>query len=158
MYTDGACTNNGRGNPQAGIGVYWGRGSQYNISERLMGRQTNNRAEIHAVCKALKQAQYEMHENKVTVNTDSEFLIRSVTEWMPKWKENGWKLSTGGNVKNRADFEKLDELSAGMNVTYNYVPGHSGIEGNEKADKLAVEGSKRPYIKRRGDYDSDSDY
>uniref|UniRef100_A0A8C9ESQ9 ribonuclease H n=1 Tax=Pavo cristatus TaxID=9049 RepID=A0A8C9ESQ9_PAVCR len=74
VYTDGCCSGNGRNRARAGIGVYWGPGHPLNISERLPGRQTNQRAEIHAACKAIEQAKSQ-NIKKLIIYTDSKFTI-----------------------------------------------------------------------------------
>lgn len=125
VYTDGACFNNGRDGARAGIGVYWGPGHPSNVSERLPGRQTNNRAEIKAAETAIGQAR-DMGYNEVNVHTDSKFLTDSVNNWMPGWKRNDWKTSTGSDVVNRRDFESLERASEGMKV--NYVSIYSKLQ------------------------------
>ncbi|CAM1293726.1 RNASEH1 (predicted) [Pycnogonum litorale] len=137
VYTDGACENNGKYGARAGIGVYWGPNHQFNTSMRLPGRQTNNRAEIQAAVIALEQARQQGFDN-VVLYTDSIFLINGITKWIHKWKQNGWKLSNNEDVKNRDDFEDLEVAAHGLNVKYVHVRGHSGILGNEQADRLAV--------------------
>lgn len=82
VYTDGACSSNGRQGARAGLGVYWGDGHQLNISEPVSGRPTNNCGEIQAATQAIKQA-LENGVMKLAINTDSQFLINSVTKWMP---------------------------------------------------------------------------
>lgn len=141
VYTDGACSNNGRGNAKAGIGVYFGDDSCWNISEPLGGRPTNNRAEIHAAVRALEQIR-KMPEipEEIKLYTDSQFLINGITKWINKWKKNEWKLSTGEPVKNKEDFEALDSAREGLVVDFIHVKGHSGLKGNEEADRLAVNG------------------
>lgn len=140
VYTDGCCRRNGKGNSRAGIGVYWGSGHPNNLSERLIGRQTNNHAEIYAAIRAVQQAKA-ADITQLTIYTDSQFLINCVTEWIPKWKTNGWKLANGGSVINREELEELEDNSSGLQITYVHVDGHSGIAGNEAADKLANEGA-----------------
>lgn len=140
VYTDGCCRSNGKGNSRAGIGVFWGPGHPNNLSERLTGRQTNNRAEIYAAICAVRQAKA-AGITELMVYTDSQFLISCVTKWVPKWKDNGWKLANGGSVINREELEELENSSSGLQVTYVHVDGHSGIDGNEAADKLANEGA-----------------
>ncbi|KAH8032500.1 hypothetical protein HPB51_025953 [Rhipicephalus microplus] len=78
VYTDGACTHNGgiNGTPRAAIGVYWGPNHPMNVSERLPGQQTNNRAEIHAAVRALQQVR-SVGGRHVTIYTDSSFLINN---------------------------------------------------------------------------------
>ncbi|GAB6020761.1 Ribonuclease H1 [Chamberlinius hualienensis] len=138
VYTDGACSSNGKINSQGGIGVYWGPNNPMNVSEPLFGRQTNNRAEIMAAVRALRQAKSAGYKN-VVLHTDSQFLINGITKWIRKWKANGWKLSSGGSVINKEDFEALDDAQKGLIVRYKYVKGHSGDPGNEAADRLATQ-------------------
>ncbi|XP_070194994.1 ribonuclease H1-like isoform X2 [Littorina saxatilis] len=145
VYTDGCSTDNGFATAKAGIGVYWGPRHPDNASERLPGRQTNNRAEIHAAVFAVHQAKVKGIKNLI-LHTDSQFLINGITKWILNWKRNGWKLSSGGDVINREDFEKLDQEIKGMNIKWMHVRGHCGIEGNEAADKLANAGAKKPLV------------
>lgn len=142
VYTDGACSNNGRKSAQAGIGVFWGIGDPRNVSEPLLGRATNNRAEIHAAVRAIKDAKSSGFES-VTIKTDSQFMIDSMTKWLNGWKKRNWKLSTGGDVKNKEDFQELEKASEGIKVIWEKVAAHCGIAGNEAADRLAVEGANR---------------
>lgn len=142
VYTDGCCTHNGRSGARAGIGVYWDPDSPLNVSERLEGRATNQRAEIEAASRALEQAR-DNNIDRLTIHTDSEFTIKGVTEWMPRWKENGWKTASGGDVVNKTEFQKLDSLCEGLDVSWKHVPGHSGNPGNEMADQLARSGARK---------------
>lgn len=142
VYTDGCCFNNGKDNPCGGIGVYWGPGNPNNLSERLSGRQTNNRAEIYAAMRAIQQAKAQ-GLTELQIYTDSIFLVNCQTKWVKKWKTNGWQSSAGKEVLNREELELLDAESNGITVTYVHVPGHSGLEGNEAADKLANEGARK---------------
>ncbi|NXA11990.1 RNH1 Ribonuclease, partial [Sapayoa aenigma] len=140
VYTDGCCSGNGRNRARAGIGVYWGPGHPLNTSERLPGRQTNQRAEIHAACKAIEQAKSQ-NIKKLIIYTDSKFTINGITSWVDNWKTNGWRTSSGGSVINKEDFERLDNLSKDIEIQWMHVPGHSGFQGNEEADRLAREGA-----------------
>ncbi|XP_051510611.1 ribonuclease H1-like isoform X2 [Myxocyprinus asiaticus] len=143
VYTDGCCTANGRNGARAGIGVYWGRDHALNVAERLPGRQTNQRAELQAACKALEQA-IEMNFKKIVLYTDSKFTINGITSWVKTWKTNGWRLKSGGNIINKEDFQKLDELNADLEVVWMHIPGHAGYTGNEEADRLSREGAAKP--------------
>ncbi|XP_033737710.1 ribonuclease H1-like isoform X4 [Pecten maximus] len=143
VYTDGGCYNNGQRGAQAGIGVYWGPSDPRNVSERLSGRQTNNRAEIHAACRAIEQAKAQGFQ-EITIKTDSQFLISAATQWISGWQRKNWTLSDGGPVKNKDDFIHLNRVSEGMNVKWIHVRGHTGIAGNEAADRLANEGALKP--------------
>ncbi|KAK6188968.1 hypothetical protein SNE40_005035 [Patella caerulea] len=142
VYTDGACFNNGKNGACSGIGVFWGVNDKRNTSEKLAGRQTNNRAEIHAARVAIEQAKKRKIKNLI-LHTDSEFLINSITKWIKGWKRNGWILSSGKPVVNKDDFQELDEALKGINVKWVHVRGHCGIPGNEAADRLANEGAKK---------------
>lgn len=142
VYTDGCCSSNGRRRARAGIGVYWGPGHPLNVGIRLPGRQTNQRAEIHAACKAIEQAKAQ-NISKLVLYTDSMFTINGITNWVPGWKKNGWKTSTGKEVINKEDFVWLDKLTQGMDIQWMHVPGHSGFIGNEAADRLAREGARQ---------------
>ncbi|XP_046691964.1 ribonuclease H1 isoform X1 [Silurus meridionalis] len=144
VYTDGCCTNNGRHGARAGIGVYWGPDHPLNVAERLSGRQTNQRAELQAACRALEQAR-DMDIKKLVLYTDSKFTINGITSWVKNWKTNGWKLRTGGEVVNKEDFQQLDELNEELDVKWMHVPGHAGFLGNEEADRLSREGASKPY-------------
>lgn len=82
VYTDGACSANGKSGARAGLGVYWADGHPLNISEPVSGRATNNCGEIQAATRAIKVA-LQNGVNKLSINTDSKFVINSVTKWMP---------------------------------------------------------------------------
>ncbi|XP_069829155.1 ribonuclease H1-like [Dendropsophus ebraccatus] len=142
VYTDGCCSRNGRYGAKAGIGVYWGPDHPLNVSERLDGRATNQRAEIEAASRAVEQAR-DHNITNLNVHTDSKFTIKGMTEWVPRWKENGWKTFHGEEVVNKKEFEKLDNLCKDLDVTWTHVPGHRGNSGNEKADHLAKKGARK---------------
>ncbi|XP_066533189.1 ribonuclease H1 isoform X2 [Hoplias malabaricus] len=142
VYTDGCCSFNGRNGARAGIGVYWGPDHPLNVAERLSGRQTNQRAELQAACKALEQAR-DMNVKKLVLYTDSKFTINGITSWVKKWKINGWKLRAGGEVINKEDFQKLDELNGELEVVWMHIAGHAGYKGNEEADRLSREGAAK---------------
>ncbi|CAH0600376.1 unnamed protein product [Chrysodeixis includens] len=142
VYTDGACSSNGRSTARAGLGVYWADGHPLNISEPVSGRATNNCGEIQAATKAIKIA-LENGVKKLSINTDSKFLINSVTKWIPGWKRKGWKLASGEPVKNEKDFKDLDSVLHKLQLKWIYVEAHRGIHGNEMADQLAKEGAAR---------------
>ncbi|XP_043074940.1 ribonuclease H1-like [Puntigrus tetrazona] len=143
VYTDGCCSANGKVGARAGIGVYWGRDHPLNVAERLSGRQTNQRAELQAACKALEQAS-EKNIKKVVLYTDSKFTINGITSWVKTWKSNGWRLKGGGAIVNKDDFQKLDELNAKLDVVWMHIPGHAGFTGNEEADRLSREEQQSP--------------
>uniref|UniRef100_A0A3Q0S1U5 Ribonuclease H1 n=1 Tax=Amphilophus citrinellus TaxID=61819 RepID=A0A3Q0S1U5_AMPCI len=143
VYTDGCCSANGQRGARAGIGVYWGVNHPLNVAERLQGRQTNQRAEIQAACRALEQAK-ENNIEKLVLYTDSKFTINGVTSWVKNWKLNGWRLKSGGQITNKEDFVKLDRLNGQLEVVWMHIPGHAGYKGNEEADRLSREGAAKP--------------
>ena len=110
VYTDGACPSNGHGAAKAGIGVWWADGHSWNLSRRVTGdKQTNNVAEIQAASMAVSLAM-DNGVQRLQVNTDSQFVINSVTQWMKGWKQKGWVTASGQEVKNKDDFQVLDRL------------------------------------------------
>ncbi|NXU74807.1 RNH1 Ribonuclease, partial [Oreotrochilus melanogaster] len=146
VYTDGCCSGNGHNKARAGIGVYWGPGHPLNTSERLPGRQTNQRAEIHVSIKCLKMLLHvRLQQNILSfiVYLWLCFLCTGITSWVDNWKTNGWRTSSGGSVINKEDFERLDNLSKGIEIQWMHVPGHAGFQGNEEADRLAREGASK---------------
>eukprot|EP00794_Sanderia_malayensis_P009449 gene9449-10438_t len=141
VYADGACLNNGIGTKaRAGIGVFWGVGDHRNVSERLTGPQTSERAELNAVIKALETA-VKSGMSEVELRTDSMDTINCATDSMNRWKKNGWKTICNQPVKNIMDLQKLDCLCNKINVKWVHVRGHQGIFGNEEADRLSKLGA-----------------
>lgn len=142
VYTDGACSGNGQKNSAAAIGVFWGPSHPLNSGRKLHGVQTNNRAEITAAIISISQAiVYDAGE--LTLNTDSQFMIKCMESWIKNWKRNGWQTSTKQPVKNIDDLKRLDKLSEQIKINWVYCPGHKGVYGNEEADKLATEAIER---------------
>ena len=131
MYTDGAC----RGNPGPGG---WGVSLRYNgHSKGLFGCEaetTNNRMELMAAIMGLESL---TRSCKVVLYTDSKYVLEGVTRWMPDWKKRGWKTSAKKPVKNVELWQRLDTATNSHQIDWNWVKGHSGDEGNEKADALA---------------------
>ncbi|XP_031322360.2 ribonuclease H1 isoform X1 [Camelus dromedarius] len=132
VYTDGCCSSNGRRRARAGIGVYWGPGHPLNVGIRLPGRQTNQRAEIHAACKAIQQAKAQSI-SKLVLYTDSMFTINGITSWVPGWKRNGWRTSTGKEVINKEDFVELDRLAQDMDIRWPCEPGRGPLHREHAA-------------------------
>lgn len=108
---------------------------------------TNNMGELKAVLD-LFEATASRPEAKLRVYCDSQYVINSLTKWMPGWKKKGWKKSDGKPVLNRDLLEALDAALAGRDYEFIWVKGHAGHELNEKADSLA-NGAARAYQKGR---------
>lgn len=141
VYTDGACQANGQEGAKAGIGIYWGVDHPLNVAAKLVGKQTNNRAELAACLGALLQAK-DLGCMALTLCTDSAYTINAVTIYSKAWKRNGWIKADGTEPLNLDLIRPLYELDFDMCVTWQHVNGHVGIEGNEAADKLAVAGAQ----------------
>lgn len=134
LYTDGAC----RGNPGPGG---WGVVLQYGSSRKTLHggdpATTNNRMELTAVIRGLQAL---TRRCSVKVVTDSKYVIQGITEWMPNWKQRGWRTAAKKPVLNSELWMQLDELVAGHAVQWEWVKGHSGHPENELADQLANRG------------------
>ena len=140
VYTDGCCSSNGRERARARISVYWGPGHPLNVGIRLPGQQTNQRAEIHAACKAIEQAKAQ-DITKLVLYTDSMSMASHLGEGLEaEWLEDQHREE----VTNKEDFAELERLARGMDIQWMHVPGHSGFRGNEEGDRLAREGAKQP--------------
>jgi ribonuclease HI len=130
IYTDGACE------PNPGPGG-WAALLRFGKRERtLTGRDpdtTNNRMELTAAVQALGALN---HPCQVEIYTDSEYLRRGITEWLPAWKQRGWKRK-GGALANQELWRALDAAIAGHDITWHWVRGHSGDRNNQRADRLA---------------------
>lgn len=137
LYTDGAC----KGNP--GVGG-WGVLMRYGQAEKtLCGGETettNNRMELTAVIQGLKALN---RACKVRVHTDSQYVQKGISEWLPNWIRRGWKTAGGGAVKNQDLWRALAEESARHDVEWHWVKGHAGHAENERADALANEGVRK---------------
>ena len=132
IYTDGACS----GNPgPGGWGVFIENSG--NVTE-LSGRDentTNNRMELKAVIEALK---FFIINSKLTIHTDSKYVMDGASRWIINWKKNNWKTAQKKDVKNKDLWIELDNLLNYHDVSWVWVKGHDGIYGNERADYLAT--------------------
>jgi ribonuclease HI len=133
IYTDGAC----RGNPGPGgwaaLLSIGGREKELAGAEALT---TNNRMELTAVIRALEALKRPV---RARVYTDSEYVRRGILEWIKAWKARGWLTADRKPVKNQDLWRRLDELAAGHSIEWHWVPGHAGVPGNERVDRLANE-------------------
>jgi ribonuclease HI len=135
IFTDGAC----KGNPGPGG---WGAILRYGSREKeLSGSDpatTNNRMELMAAIMSLESL---TRPSVVRLHTDSVYVLRGITDWLPGWKRNGWKTKDRKPVKNVDLWQRLDEANARHDVEWIWVKGHAGHPENERADALAVAGS-----------------
>ncbi|XP_036364736.1 ribonuclease H1 isoform X2 [Octopus sinensis] len=144
VFTDGCCFHNGKHGASAGLGVYWGDGEK-NTSERLGGRQTNNRAEIYAAIRAVEQAKAKKISNLI-IKTDSQFLINCITKWLEGWKKKNWMKSSGEEVTNKEELQELDKKLEGINVKWVHVD--KCCAGIEAAEQLAKKEENFLYLSR----------
>lgn len=142
IYTDGACRRNQHANNKGGWGCVLTDESTNKV-KHYWGHQantTNSRMEMMAVIKAL-HAISNRPCSEVTIYSDSNFVIRGMNEWLSGWKSRGWKKANKKPVENKDLWLQIDELSAKHAVTWCHVKGHSGVQGNTIADKLANRGA-----------------
>ena len=131
IYTDGACSRN----PGPGG---WGVVLRWNgTTKELHGGEpqtTNNRMELMAAIKALEALN---RPSRVQLYTDSTYLLNGITKWIAGWERNGWRTSAKRPVKNEDLWRRLIAAKNGHEVSWLWVKGHAGEEGNERADALA---------------------
>ncbi len=133
IYTDGGCS----GNPGPG-GWAFAVSENGKLVQTASGGDeatTNNRMELTAVINALQFA-LDRGEREVTILTDSQYVKNGITQWIHSWKRNGWRTSSKAPVKNVEYWVRLDSLNSSLSVTWSWVKGHAGIEGNEECDRL----------------------
>lgn len=137
LFTDGGCS----GNPGPGGWAFILRHPATGKEKECSGAEretTNNRMEMIAVIRglaALKRA------TRVEIVTDSTYVGKGFSEWLPKWKANGWRRREGTQwkpIKNEDLWRELDELLAKHQVRFTHVRGHKGHPENERCDTLAV--------------------
>ena len=134
IYTDGAC----RGNPGPGG---WAALLRMGEHEREISggeaHTTNNRMELTAVIRALEALTRPV---QARVYTDSEYVRRGMSEWLPAWKLRGWRTADRKPVKNAELWRELDALAKTHAIRWHWVRGHADTPGNHRADELANRG------------------
>ncbi len=142
LFTDGACS----GNPGPGGWAFIlrhpgsGRETKDSGAER---DTTNNRMELTAVVMGLSLLK---RPTVVELVTDSKYVGTGLSEWLPRWKQQGWKRKENGRlvpIKNEDLWRDLDRLAGSHRIRFSYVAGHSGHPENEECDRLAVEAYKQ---------------
>ncbi len=133
-YTDGACS----GNPgPGGWGVLLRMGRH---EKELYGGEahtTNQRMELTAAIRALQALK---RRCRVTIHSDSKYVVQGMTEWIHGWKKRGWKNASRQAVANQDLWQELDRLSQQHEIRWQWVKGHAGHAENERADALARQG------------------
>lgn len=134
IYTDGAC----KGNP--GVGGWGALLIAGKHEKELFGGEretTNNRMELMAVIQALGALK---RPCQIDLHTDSQYVLKGITEWMDGWKAKGWKTASKAPVKNVDLWQELDAACRLHQIQWIWVKGHAGDAGNERADALANRG------------------
>ena len=131
IFTDGACL----GNPgPGGWGAILRTGD---VEKEISGSEentTNNRMELMAAIVALETLN---RPCKVSLVTDSKYLRSGILEWVPRWKDNGWKTSSRKPVKNVDLWRRLEKVVAKHSIEWRWVKGHSGHIENDRVDRIA---------------------
>lgn len=139
LFTDGACS----GNPGPGGWGYILRHPASGTEREGSGAEaetTNNRMELRAVIEGLRGIK---KPSEVDLTSDSQYVLKGLSEWMPNWKKRGWKTASKQPVKNVDLWKELDELASLHEVRFHWIRGHAGHAENERADALAVEARER---------------
>lgn len=133
VYTDGSC----RKNPgPGGWAAVLRKGKKRKILQGADAETTNNRMEMKAVIGALRFLEGK-GPYKVEIYSDSQYVIKGISQWVPNWRRMGWKTSAGADVKNGDLWKEIDSLRGVHHIGWNWVRGHNGDEYNEMADRLA---------------------
>ena len=141
VYTDGACSKNGTRVASAGIGIYFGNDDPRNVSEKLLGKQTNNLAELTAIVKTHAIIRSDLLSGKkVAIVTDSEYAIKCVSSYGEKCYKQNWKVDIPNKELVKTAYELYKDNS--NNVRFIHIRAHTQKMdihsiGNDQADKLA---------------------
>ena len=148
VYTDGACSSNGRKNSQASWACWFPGHPEWSRADRVEGEvQSNNRGEMGGILEAFKSVVAHLGEGTreidMLIYTDSEYSKNCLTRWVPGWIRKGWKTATGGPVQNRDLIEAVMALQPQFkSSTFEYVKAHTGgtdehSKHNDRVDRMA---------------------
>ena len=143
IYTDGACSNNGKSSAKAGFGVWFGENDERNVSQTYNGRQTNNVAELLAIITALTIVKEDIEQGRIIhLYTDSDYSKRCCTTYGEKMCKKGWQKK-GVDIPNREIVETAYNFCRKYpNIKFHHIAAHTGLQdehsiGNDNADRLA---------------------
>ena len=139
VYTDGACSNNGKASACAGIGVFFGKDDPRNVSRKVVGKQTNNTAELTAIIDTHPLIYPDLVAGKkIAIVSDSEYAIKCATSYGEKCNKTGWKKE----IPNKELVKTIYELYVETRVQFIHIRAHTDNTdvhsiGNDQVDKLA---------------------
>lgn len=140
VYTDGACSNNGKENALAGIGIFFGINDNRNISKNIEGKQSNNTAELTSIIETYYIIETDIiNGKKITIVTDSEYAIKCISSYGEKCYKKGWNV----DIPNKELVKRVYELYKNkINIRFIHIKSHTNNTdkhsiGNYNADKLA---------------------
>lgn len=137
IHTDGGCV------PNPGVGGWAAVLRHGEACKEISGAEpetTNNRMELTAACQALEALKEPCH---VEMHTDSQYVKKGLTEWMPNWKKKRWRTAAGKPVLNEDLWRRLDEAASRHQIDWHWVRGHAGNRDNERCDQLCAEAIAR---------------
>ena len=145
IYTDGACKNNGKKNAKAGIGIYFGINDTRNVSKPIIGKQTNNIAELTAIKETYYIIENEINNGiQINIYTDSNYALLCLTTYGDKCSKNKCKVDIPNKVLVKETYELYKNIK---NINFKYIRAHTNNNdihsiGNYNADKLATDAIK----------------
>ena len=140
VYTDGACSNNGRPNAKAGLGVFFSENDDRNFYAKISGKQTNNRAELLAIMEVFQILNKDINEGKlVTIYTDSKYSILCATSYGKRNNDKGWCKPIANKELVQKLYRRFNKYD---NISLKYIKAHTNNNdihsiGNSMADYLA---------------------
>ena len=140
VYTDGACSNNGKDNALAGIGIFFGINDNRNISKKIEGKQTNNTAELSAIIETYHIIENDiLNGKKIAIVSDSEYAIKCVSSYGEKCYNKGWNVDIPNKELVKTAYEMYKDK---LNIQFIHIKAHTNNTdihsfGNDNADKLA---------------------
>ena len=136
VYTDGSCLGNpGRG----GWGVFAVIDGKEHSWSGGDPNTTNQKMEVMAAIKALEHLP---EDRPLIIFSDSKYVVDGITDWINNWKRKGWRNANGKPVANQDLWEALDASTDGRNIEWQWIRGHAGNPGNERADALAQQAAR----------------